>query len=309
MLSLVEVNFDSREDLLAAVHKIAFMEGYVTVIRRSKPNKCVYIGCDRGGKYRDIRMVPPEKRKRKTASHLISCPFEIVGRRKPEGFWKVDIKDLSHNHEPSKDMSGHPYCRRFSREEILKIKEMSKAGVSPRQIMSSLRQSNPDLQAISKNIYNEKYRIMKENLASRTVIQALLEELGQAGFIYNIEYDQNGRLTHLMFAHPLSISLTKSYTNVFVMDCTYKTNKYKMPLLDIVGVTSFNTSFYSCFVFMQKEEEEDYVWALTMFSRILGVEVYPLVIITDRKLALMNAINIVFPRTANILSCGILRKM
>ncbi|KAM5575510.1 protein FAR1-RELATED SEQUENCE 5-like [Rosa sericea] len=178
---------------------------------------------------------------------------------------------------------------------------MSKAGVSPRQIMSSLRQSNPDLQAISKNIYNEKYRIMKENLAGRTVIQALLEELGQAGFIYNIEYDQNGRLTHLMFAHPLSIALTKSYTNVFVMDCTYKTNKYKMPLLDIVGVTSFNTSFYSCFVFMQKEEEEDYVWALTMFSRILGVEVYPLVIITDRELALMNAINIVFPRTANIL--------
>ncbi|XP_004305076.1 PREDICTED: protein FAR-RED ELONGATED HYPOCOTYL 3-like [Fragaria vesca subsp. vesca] len=277
------------------------MEGYVTVIKRSKPEKCVFIGCDRGGKYRDTRMVPLEKRKRKTSSRLIDCPFEIVGRNKPKGFWKVDIKNLAHNHEPSRDMSGHPYCRQFSKEEIMKIKEMSKAGVTPRQILSSLRQSNSDIHTTFRSIYNEKQRIMKENLAGHTVIQALLEELGQAGFIYNIEYDQNGRLTHLMFAHPLSIALTKSYMNVFVMDCTYKTNKYKMPLLDIVGVTSFNTSFYSCFVFMQKEEEEDYVWALTMFSKMLGVEAYPLVIIIDRELALMNAINIVFPKTANIL--------
>ena len=301
MSSLLEVRFNSREELIAAVHKIAFMEGYVTVIRRSKPDKCVYVGCDRGGQYRDTRMVPLEKRQRKTASRLINCPYEIVGRRKPEGFWMVDVKNLTHNHEPSRDMSGHPYSRRFSEEEIMKIKEMSKAGIPPRQILSSLRLSNPGLQAIFKNIYNEKNKILKENLAGRTIIQALLEELGQAGFSYDIEHDQDGRLTHLMFAHPLSIALTKSYTNVFVMDCTYKTNKYKMPLLDIVGVTSFNTSFYSCFVFMQKEEEDDYIRALTLFSRILGADVHPLVIISDRELALMNAINIVFPRTANIL--------
>ncbi len=53
-------------------------------------------------------------------------------------------------------MSGHPYSRQFSKEEILKIKEMSKAGLSPREIMSSLRQSTPNLQVIAKNIYNEK---------------------------------------------------------------------------------------------------------------------------------------------------------
>ena len=111
MLSLLEVNFHSREELLVVVHKIEFKEGYVTVIRRSKADKCVFIGSDRGGKYRDTRMVSLEKRKRKTTSRLLNCPFEIVGRRKPEGFWKVEIKNFSHNHEPSRDMSGHPYCR------------------------------------------------------------------------------------------------------------------------------------------------------------------------------------------------------
>ena len=95
--------------------------------------------------------------------------------------------------------------------------------------------------------------------------------------------------------------LTKNYSNIFVMDCTYKTNKYKMPLLDIIGISSFNTSFFSCFVFLQKEEEEDYVWALTKFGKILGIDNYPLVIVSDRELALMNAIKVVFPRTTNLL--------
>nr|XP_011461515.1 PREDICTED: uncharacterized protein LOC105350628 [Fragaria vesca subsp. vesca] len=88
MSSLLEVNFNNRDDLLAAVHKTASMEGFVTVIRRSKLDKSVFVGCDRGGNYRDTRMVSLEKRKRKTSSRLINCPFEIVGRRKPEGFWK-----------------------------------------------------------------------------------------------------------------------------------------------------------------------------------------------------------------------------
>ena len=52
---------------------------------------------------------------------------------------------------------------------------------------------------------------------------------------------------------------------------------------------------------MQKKEVEDYVWALTMFSKILGDEICPSVIVTDRELALMNAIRVVFPRPGNLL--------
>ena len=300
MLSLTEKNFQSRKDLLGIVREIAIKQGYATVIRRSKANKYVIIGGDRGSNYRNINLSLEDK-KRKTASREINCPFEIWGKNKQEGFWKVDIKNLSHNHDPSTDMSGHLYCRRFSEDEIVRIKQMTMAGIPPRQILSSLRQSNPNLQAISQSVYNERYKIMKQSLGGRTFVQALLDELGQGGFTYNIEYDQNGHLTHLFFAHPISIALTKSYSNVFVMDCTYKTNKYKMPLLDIIWVSSFNTSFYSCFAFMQKEDEEDYVWALTMFSKLLGIDNHPMAILSDRELALMKAIESVLPRTTNIL--------
>lgn len=74
-----------------------------------------------------------------------------------------------------------------------------------------------------------------------------------------------------------------------------------MPLLDIIGVSCFNTTFYACFGFMRKEEEEDYVQVLTMFRNILGVDCHLFVIVTDKELALMNAIQVVFPSSKNLL--------
>ncbi|KAJ7964071.1 Protein FAR1-RELATED SEQUENCE 5 [Quillaja saponaria] len=198
-------------------------------------------------------------------------------------------------------MSGHPSCRRFSEEEIVRIKDMNKAGIAPRQILSSLRQNNPNLLAVSRTLYNVKAKIRKDSLGGRTMIQALMDELDENGFKYSVEHDCEGHLTHLFFTYPISIALTKSYSTVFVMDCTYKTNKYKMPLLDIIGVSSFNSCFYSCFAFLQKEGEKDYIWALSMFRNLLGVSCQPSVIVCDKEFTLINAIKVVFPSTTNLL--------
>ncbi|KAL7163345.1 hypothetical protein ACSBR2_039443 [Camellia fascicularis] len=178
---------------------------------------------------------------------------------------------------------------------------MTRSGIPQCQILSSLRQRNPKLQSISRTIYNIKAKLHRDNLAGQTMMQALFEELCQGDFTFNVAHNQDGHLTYLFSAHPSSIMLTRSYSNVFVMDCTYKTNKYKMPLLDIIGVSSFNISFYSCFASLDKEGEEDYVWALQMFSKILGPIGHPFAIVSDRELALMNAIQVVFPTTNNLL--------
>ena len=72
-----------------------------------------------------------------------------------------------------------------------------------------------------------------------------------------------------------------------------------MPLLEIVGITSFNSSFYSCFAFLRKEGHKDYEWALSAFSEMLGPDICPSVIVTD--MALMKAIKVVFPNASNLL--------
>ena len=74
-----------------------------------------------------------------------------------------------------------------------------------------------------------------------------------------------------------------------------------MPLFHIVGVSSFNTSFSACFSFLQKEEEGDYEWALKKFQNILGVDRHPLVMVTDREQALLNAIKVIFPSIGHLL--------
>ncbi|KAJ4849069.1 hypothetical protein Tsubulata_038297, partial [Turnera subulata] len=59
-----------------------------------------------------------ESRKRKTSSRLINCPFELWGKRNKDGTWRVEIKNLSHNHELSKDLSGHPYVGALSANDM-----------------------------------------------------------------------------------------------------------------------------------------------------------------------------------------------
>ncbi|MFQ6639292.1 hypothetical protein Gotur_016571 [Gossypium turneri] len=77
-------------------------------------------------------------------------------------------------------------------------------------------------------------------------------------------------------------------------DATYKTNKYDLPFVQIVGVTSINKTFSIAFAFIINEKKENYNWALTCLKLTLEECMYPRVIVTDRELALMNACQQVF---------------
>ncbi|XP_062006092.1 uncharacterized protein LOC133723294 [Rosa rugosa] len=84
------------------------------------------------------------------------------------------------------------------------------------------------------------------------------------------------------------------------MDCTYKTNRYRFPLFEIVGVTSTEKTFNVAFVYILRETEENYTWALSRL-RILPDHCTPSVFVTDRELALMNSISKIFPDSQHLL--------
>lgn len=89
------------------------------------------------------------------------------------------------------------------------------------------------------------------------------------------------------------------------MDCTYKTNSYKLPLLIINGVTGLNTTFYIAFAFIIKETMKDYIWVLeqllAVYRRLHLRD--PIVNITDRDAGLIAASHRVFSNTRYTL-CG-----
>ncbi|CAJ0836910.1 6421_t:CDS:2, partial [Entrophospora sp. SA101] len=179
--------------------------------------------------------------------------------------------------------------------------QMSAAGSHPREILSTIHQSDLSSMATSRTIYNTLHSIREERLDGRTPIQALFDKLQESDFEFDYQRDHQNHITHLFFAHRISIALTRTYPVVLLLDCTYKTNRYRMLLLNVVGMTSFNTTFFSCFAFLKDEKEADYEWALTCISKIFNGMSHPKVIVTDRELALMNAIGRIFPGAHHLL--------
>lgn len=143
---------------------------------------------------------------------------------------------------------------------------------------------------------------MREQLAGRTPIQYLQEQLLIHKWKSAFKQDIEGRITFFMFAHPKSIRYANKYSRVFILDCTYKTNRYEMPLLHIIGVSPSNTTFSVGFCFMQNEQEESYKWALkTFFSWLEPTISQPPVLCTDRDLALLATLCDDYPQYPHLL--------
>ncbi|KAK4789647.1 hypothetical protein SAY86_016951 [Trapa natans] len=164
--------FVDREELIKYVGEFALSQGYIVTIKQSKRDKVVVLGCDRGGVYRNRRKVVDESsevqntRQRKTCSRLTNCPFEAVGK-KDEGLWVLTVRNGAHNHDPISNIAEHPSARRLSENEVLLIKEMTEAGLKPRQILKRLHQTNPTLRSTPKHVYNVKAKLRQGNTAVR----------------------------------------------------------------------------------------------------------------------------------------------
>ena len=139
-----------------------------------------------------------------------------------------------------------------------------------------------------------------DDMGGRSIVQEVFKLADKENTF--IRYtSSNNSIENIFWTPNISRSLASTFHTVFMLDCTYKTNRYKLPLLHIVGVTSTDISFSAGFALLSSEKEEQYIWALRMFREALSKDNRPSCIITDRDLALMNALSIVFPDTKLLL--------
>jgi hypothetical protein len=91
------------------------------------------------------------------------------------------------------------------------------------------------------------------------------------------------------------VALFNAFHIVLLMDSTYKTNMYNMPLFYMVGVKSIDKIFNVAFGFLANENEDKFTWVLQECWCLLRSEYMRLkVIVTDRNVALLNVIDQVF---------------
>ena len=80
-----------------------------------------------------------------------------------------------------------------------------------------------------------------------------------------------------------------SYVVAICLTNSLKCDRYEMPLLEIVGITSTKNTFAIAFVFMAGESAEHYSWALRRLRHLCGQRL-PEVIFTYRELGLIKVL-------------------
>ncbi|RKF56345.1 Protein FAR-RED ELONGATED HYPOCOTYL 3, partial [Golovinomyces cichoracearum] len=220
-------------------------------------------------------------------SRKTNFPFRIVAQeQRDDGLWRCYISEEYHNHEVS---------------DALATSLLARATLVS-TIRSQLR-TNWQLEVTARDLYNLGQHIRIQQLGGKTPIHWLADELEQRDFFFRIDTDDNNRVTRLFMAHPECIKLLKRYPDVLLIDCTYKTNRFSMPLVNICGSSGNNMTPQFALAFLSGEKEEDYTWTLQAFEELRLQEGIPSsrCFVTDRELALLNSLNALFPQIDHIL--------
>lgn len=136
---------------------------------------------------------------------------------------------------------------------------------------------------------NAQQKIRMNKMGNMTKMQyffSLLKNLGYQTWFRHME--GTNVLGDVMFAHPKAQELLTLYPYVLCMDCTYRTNKYDMPMLEIIGITSTGKNYHVAFAFLKNERKASFFWAMSQLRMMFYSAAAPDVIVTDRELALIG---------------------
>ncbi|KAH1210180.1 Protein FAR1-RELATED SEQUENCE 5 [Glycine max] len=263
--------FDKREDVLWWARSVACENGFVAMIVRSDINtgsrgrtSFVLIGCERSDEYRCRKK---EFVRRDTGTRKYGCPFKL--------------------------RVGHPYVRRLPKVEKTLIADMTKSMMKPRNILLTLKEHNADSCTTIKQIYNARSAYHSSIRGSDTEMQHLMKLHERDQYIHWHRLKDEDVVRDIFWCHPDAVKLVNACNLVFLIDSTYKTNRYRL---------STGTTFSAGFAYLEGERLNNVVWPLEHFRGIfLRRDVLPRVIVTNRDLALMNAVKTVFPECTNFL--------
>jgi hypothetical protein len=174
-------------------HRYLFLQhnGYGIAVDSSS-KKRVFYRCAKGGKYDNRHKDPTvheSKQRRDTSTMKTDCKYQAVAQEE-DGQRRLQVLN-NHNHGPVAALSVLPQYRTVAMtlEELSKVKQMNLENYSPSQILSSLRNANPQSNLIPRDIYNLLAGFRLDELAGKTLTELLFEVC-----FYSFEQDLNNLL-------------------------------------------------------------------------------------------------------------------
>jgi hypothetical protein len=300
--------FDSFEDCWAFLLAWSLPRGYGIQKGRTKSNKDgqrkVWIQYDKAEKPKATEST------RDTSSKGVSCPFagEAVYEN---GCWRFYLIHSTHsNHDPSLHGYTHPCHRKPTEAMLAHITAQSAVGVAPRFILPSLQAITPGTLISPVDICNIKYQQKVKELGGMTPVQALISLLERdPDWHHETHLSDNKHLLSLFLVRKDMIRFARAYPELLMLDATYKTNWYNMPLVHLMAVIpeanrrkrKTGTALTIGFCFVSGENDALYRWVCERIKAIIYGHSTPCVIVHDGDDSVKLALNAVFPAAKQLL--------
>ena len=272
--------------------------------------------CDRYGPSRSS--VPSADKLRKNRGSIkTECKMHaLIQEEKGRGSekWRFTVIEGNHNHPPTTEPGSHAAIRNMYKDDEFKarIAAHQAAGMHARQTYTTYEIEGPKTIITMRDLYNERQRIQREKMGHLSIMEVLLNAFTEFNAKHDEEFsacfetqenEKGGPLTHLYILHRLHERLLRANSEVLILDSTYRTNRYKMPLVNIVGITPCNKSFFAGSAFLPSEKVLDYEWVFEAIEEVYDVLKlpYPKTFVTDGDPHIATALQRVFPGANHIL--------
>ncbi len=155
----------------------------------------------------------------------------------------------------------------------------------------------------SRDIYNIKAQSRRNDLDSMTFVQAFMHQLIDEDWFFAFQKDRRNQINHLFFSKKSSQIVLKTNYEVLVMNCIYKTNKYKMLLFIISDQIALHKNFYIVFCYLTKKKQKNYMWILQQLKELYAkLKISDsTVLFIDKKKDLMNVCRLIFSVSNHLL--------
>jgi hypothetical protein len=248
------------------------------------------------------------------------CPYVIkINRRKANKktekseHWAITDMVDQHKYPSVSSLSMYANNRKPDEEEYTHVVGLLASRASNQIIIDNCKlkfgeQSN----LLPKDVTNMRYRLsgVTNDPKSRSVFN-FINQLEAANYDVRWAVNDQNELGCLFFTHSDCIKQARRFSDVVIMDATYKTNRHKLPLINIVGVDNVCRAkvdslmtFAIAGAWICDEKTATYKWVLEQLeSSVFPKDSIwrPKVFVTDQEHALVNSIDIVFPDSATIL--------
>jgi MULE transposase domain len=155
-----------------------------------------------------------------------------------------------------------------------------------------LRRENPSVNIVKRDIYNATANLERGKRQRKSPPEALIDRLetekAEGKIRFEWRRDTEGHIAMLFVADARSAAYLNEHPYILLLDCTYKTNKFDMPLLHVLGLDHHGSSFTIALCFLDQEVAENYMEAVGYLRGLYDPGKWPSVVATDCEPALIS---------------------